>query len=159
MVNTWGGDSQGSTETMLPYMEIDSPIYPRVYDCCGHSAPGCTFPCQCTNPPYNNGNCTWWVDYKYGSVPFTGNAYTWWARFLIIRIGTGRQVPRLPLPVQLLVGWIEKSGSPAYFVLLARNMRESHFLQPHQGSSSCLDILQKKIIQKHTKRTERRYGQ
>ncbi len=41
--------------------------------CCGVSSPGNPFPCD-------NGNCTWWVWYKKGGVPMTGDAYRWGPR-------------------------------------------------------------------------------
>jgi len=94
MANTWGGDSQQRTAAILPYMEIETPISPMVYTCCGYSAPGCTFPCQCSSDPNKQGNCTWWVYYCYGSVPFTGDAGTWW-----------NQVPNIP-------NWYRQTGTP-----------------------------------------------
>lgn len=42
-----------------------------VTNCC-YTDSGNPFPCC------NNGNCTWWCYYKYNSVPFSGNAGTWW---------------------------------------------------------------------------------
>ncbi len=44
-----------------------------VASCCGYYDYDNPFPC-CEN----KGNCTWWVFYKYGYVPFRGDAGTWW---------------------------------------------------------------------------------
>lgn len=38
--------------------------------CCGISDSGNPFPCD-------NGNCTWWVYYIKGYVPFAGSAWEW----------------------------------------------------------------------------------
>lgn len=43
--------------------------------CCGYYWASNPFPC-CTN----QGNCTWWVYYKYGAVPFRHDAGTWWSQ-------------------------------------------------------------------------------
>lgn len=43
--------------------------------CCGYNSPGNPFPCCGTL-----GNCTWWVYYSYGAVPFRNNAGTWWSQ-------------------------------------------------------------------------------
>lgn len=45
----------------------------RGSSCCGYYSSGNPFPC-CDN----RGNCTWWVFYKYGWVPFRGDAGSWW---------------------------------------------------------------------------------
>lgn len=50
-------------------------ISPLVISCCGYVDYGNPFPCCPTQP---SGNCTWWVYYKYGYVPFRLNAHTWW---------------------------------------------------------------------------------
>lgn len=43
--------------------------------CCGYTQSYNRFPC--CNPP---GNCTWWIYYRYGYVPFWGDAGTWWSQ-------------------------------------------------------------------------------
>ena len=43
--------------------------------CCGYYQSHNPFPC-CNN----RGNCTWWVYYKMGGVPFRGDAGTWWGQ-------------------------------------------------------------------------------
>lgn len=53
------------SEAIIPMSGADT--------CCGVSSPGNPFPC-------NNGNCTWWVWYKKGGVPMTGDAYKWGPR-------------------------------------------------------------------------------
>lgn len=50
-------------------------ISPLLSSCCSYNSPGNPFPC-CSN----KGNCTWWVFYKYGYVPFRGDAGTWWSQ-------------------------------------------------------------------------------
>ena len=50
-------------------------ISPLVSPCCGYYQSSNPFPC-CDN----KGNCTWWVYYKYGYVPFRGDAGTWWSQ-------------------------------------------------------------------------------
>ncbi len=49
------------------------------YDASGNRFPccGCNLGCCCN---VQEGNCTWWVYYKFGYVPFTGNAGTWWGQ-------------------------------------------------------------------------------
>lgn len=42
----------------------------RVDTCCGVTDPGNPFPCV-------DGNCVWWVYYKKGYVPMTGDAWRW----------------------------------------------------------------------------------
>lgn len=54
-------------------------VNPAVTNCCGRSSPSNPFPC-CTSNGHDTGNCTWWVYYKYGYVPFTGDAWTWWGQ-------------------------------------------------------------------------------
>ncbi|HLF25740.1 MAG TPA: CHAP domain-containing protein [Anaerolineae bacterium] len=46
-----------------------------VTSCCGYNSPGNPFPCCGAL-----GNCTWWVYYSYGAVPFRGDAGTWWSQ-------------------------------------------------------------------------------
>lgn len=46
----------------------------QMANCCTYYDSGNPFPC-CTA-----GNCTWWVYYKMGSVPFTGDAHTWYGQ-------------------------------------------------------------------------------
>lgn len=66
---------QSVAESSLPEIQV--------LTCCGYTSnAGNTFPCCCCP---DKGNCTWWVYYRYGSVPFKGNADTWW-----------RQVPDYP---------------------------------------------------------------
>lgn len=57
--------------------------------CCNYTNTGNPFEC-CVN-----GNCVWWAYYKMGSVPFTGNAGSWWG-----------QVPNF-------VNWIRHTTMPA----------------------------------------------
>jgi hypothetical protein len=56
--------------------------------CCGLSSIYCStyFPCsRDSSTQVDKGNCTWYVCYCYGQVPFRGDAATWWD-----------QVPRYP---------------------------------------------------------------
>ncbi|MGC9400625.1 MAG: CHAP domain-containing protein [Anaerolineae bacterium] len=46
----------------------------RVSSCCGYYSSGNPFPCCVA------GNCTWWVFYKYGWVPFRHDAWKWWGQ-------------------------------------------------------------------------------
>ncbi|MEW6504986.1 MAG: CHAP domain-containing protein [Chloroflexota bacterium] len=48
-------------------------VNPLITTCCGYTSPGNPFGC-CDN----KGNCVWWVYYRYGSVPFRYDAWTWW---------------------------------------------------------------------------------
>ncbi len=52
--------------------EMTSPL---IEHCCGYYSPTNPFPC-CSD----RGNCTWWVYYQYGGVPFRGDAGTWWGQ-------------------------------------------------------------------------------
>lgn len=48
--------------------------------CCGLYHPACNgFPCSRLDG-VDKGNCTWYVCYCYGEVPFRGNAGTWWTQ-------------------------------------------------------------------------------
>jgi len=49
--------------------------------CCGLSSTYCStyFPCSRLNG-VDKGNCTWYVCYQYGAIPFRGNAGTWWGQ-------------------------------------------------------------------------------
>jgi len=50
----------------------------RNQGCCGLYHPACNgFPCSRLNG-VDKGNCTWYVCYCYGGVPFYGDAGTWW---------------------------------------------------------------------------------
>lgn len=59
----------------LKAVEESGLISPLVSSCCGYNSQGNPFPC-CNN----RGNCTWWVFYKYGYVPFRRDAGTWWSQ-------------------------------------------------------------------------------
>jgi hypothetical protein len=59
----------------LNAVEESGLVGPLLSSCCGYNSPGNPFPC-CSN----KGNCTWWVFYKYGYVPFRGDAGTWWSQ-------------------------------------------------------------------------------
>ncbi|KPL79283.1 CHAP domain-containing protein [Bellilinea caldifistulae] len=50
-------------------------VNPLVTTCCGYTSPGNPF--ECCN---NKGNCVWWVYYKYGYVPFRGDAGKWYGQ-------------------------------------------------------------------------------
>lgn len=79
-----------------------------VANCCGYTSSGNPFPC-CTQ-----GNCTWWAYYKMGSVPFTGNAGTWWGQVPNFA-GWGRSgTPPTDKP---FIAW--KSGSPGHVAHVA----------------------------------------
>jgi hypothetical protein len=56
----------------------DSSCYSVWNGCCGLSSSYCStyFPCSRENGQ-DKGNCTWYVCYRYGSVPFRGDAGTW----------------------------------------------------------------------------------
>ncbi len=49
--------------------------------CCGMSSAFCStyFPCSREND-VDKGNCTWYVCYRYGNLPFRGDAGTWWGQ-------------------------------------------------------------------------------
>lgn len=91
------------TETAVQTSGVISPL---VSSCCGYYSSGNPFPC-CTN----KGNCTWWVYYNYGYVPFRGDAGTWWS-----------QVPNYsdwsrgsqPKKNQENIAWWSKTSSPPY---------------------------------------------
>ncbi|RLC85976.1 MAG: hypothetical protein DRI37_07470 [Chloroflexi bacterium] len=59
--------------------------------CCGHYSSYCSVYFSCCS---DQGNCTWWACYKFGAVPFRGDAGTWWG-----------QVPDYP-------DWSRSTGSP-----------------------------------------------
>lgn len=66
-----------STKAEHPFVgnkTVNQVVAPQLYiaTCCNYYDYGNPFPC-CTE-----GNCTWWVYYKMGYVPFTGHAYSWW---------------------------------------------------------------------------------
>jgi len=50
--------------------------------CCGLASAYCStyFPCSRNNTGTDRGNCTWYVCYQYGAVPFRGHAGTWWSQ-------------------------------------------------------------------------------
>jgi hypothetical protein len=50
-------------------------INAKISSCCGYYSYGNPFGC-CSN----QGNCVWWVYYKYGGVPFRGDAGTWYGQ-------------------------------------------------------------------------------
>ncbi len=50
--------------------------------CCNRYSPYCSNHFGCCS---DQGNCTWWVCYSFGAVPFRGDAESWW-----------RQVPTYP---------------------------------------------------------------
>ncbi len=60
-------------------VEESSVVSPLVNQCCGFTSPGNPFPC-CRVNGQDRGNCTWWVYYQYGGVPFRGDAGTWWSQ-------------------------------------------------------------------------------
>jgi len=62
-------------ETSRQAMTASGIASPLVTSCCGYSSFTNPFPC-CDN----KGNCTWWVYYSYGGVPFRYDAYTWWGQ-------------------------------------------------------------------------------
>jgi hypothetical protein len=70
--------------------------------CCGYSWPGNPFPCD-------NGNCTWWVYYRQGHVPFTGNASTWWGQ-----VGYYRDWRKGYTPVVDGIAWWSATARPPY---------------------------------------------
>lgn len=45
--------------------------------CCNKYSPYCSLYFSCCD---DRGNCTWWVCYKFGAVPFRGDAITWWGQ-------------------------------------------------------------------------------
>ncbi|MBL1128625.1 MAG: CHAP domain-containing protein [Chloroflexi bacterium] len=45
--------------------------------CCNNYSPYCSLYFTCCN---DQGNCTWWVCYRFGVVPFRGDAVTWWGQ-------------------------------------------------------------------------------
>lgn len=49
--------------------------------CCGLSSAFCStyFPCS-RESGADKGNCTWYVCYRYGNLPFRGDAGTWWGQ-------------------------------------------------------------------------------
>lgn len=49
---------------------IQNASFIETENCCGISDPGNPFPCD-------DGNCTWWVYYRKGYVPMTGDAWKW----------------------------------------------------------------------------------
>jgi len=75
---------------------------PAVTTCCGYSWPGNPFPCD-------NGNCTWWVYYRQGYVPFTGNAGTWWGQ-----VGYYRDWRKGYTPVTGGIAWWNSAARPPY---------------------------------------------
>jgi len=50
-------------------------VNPLESSCCGYYSSGNPFEC-CSN----KGNCTWWIYYNYGYVPFRGDAGTWYSK-------------------------------------------------------------------------------
>lgn len=60
-------------------IEESKVVSPLVSTCCGYNSPGNPFPC-CQIGGVDRGNCTWWVYYKYGGVPFRGDAGTWYSQ-------------------------------------------------------------------------------
>ncbi len=83
-------------------------VSPLVSTCCGYSSPGNPFPC-CSN----KGNCTWWVYYKYGGVPFRGDAGTWYSQ--VPNYPTWRR-GRQPCQWNDNIAWW--SGSPGHVAFL-----------------------------------------
>ena len=79
-------------------------ISPLVSSCCGYSQSSNPFPC-CNN----KGNCTWWVYYKFGAVPFRGDAGTWWSQ---VPNYSGWLRSSLPRADQANIAWW--SGSPGH---------------------------------------------
>jgi hypothetical protein len=78
----------------------------RTSSCCGHYSGGNPFPC-CND----QGNCVWWVFYKFGWVPFRGDAGTWW--------GQVPDYPRWwrrssPLSGRPNIAWWSKIDQPDY---------------------------------------------
>lgn len=45
--------------------------------CCNRYSSYCSSYFPCCN---DQGNCTWWVCYSFGAVPFRGDAGTWWGQ-------------------------------------------------------------------------------
>ncbi len=76
--------------------------------CCSFTSNGNPFPC-CTH-----GNCTWWAYYKMGSVPFTGNAGTWWGQVPNFPSWGRSGTPPTNKP---FIAW--KSGSPGHVAHVA----------------------------------------
>ena len=93
----------------LKAVEESGLVSPLTSSCCGKYSPGNPFPC-CDN----KGNCTWWVFYKYGYVPFRGDAGTWWS-----------QVPNYPdwarggIPKKYQENIVWWSGSPGHVAYAA----------------------------------------
>jgi hypothetical protein len=67
-----------STEAEISVEKAITPSYVSV--CCNKSSANNPNYCNCNTDPNKTGNCTWWVFYKYGEVPFRGNASTWWGQ-------------------------------------------------------------------------------
>lgn len=67
------GDTLTSSFVEIPadmYASAKESSNDFVNTCCGVTDTGNPFPCS-------DGNCTWWVYYRQGYVPFTGDAETW----------------------------------------------------------------------------------
>lgn len=80
--------------------------------CCGYSSPGNPFPC-CQEGGVDKGNCTWWVYYMFGGVPFRGDAGTWYGQ--VPDYPTWRR-GSVPSKWQDNIAWW--SGSPGHVAFL-----------------------------------------
>ncbi len=80
-----------------------------VTSCCGYNSPGNPFPCCGAL-----GNCTWWVYYKYGAVPFRGDAGTWWNQVPNYYYDWGRNTTTPRTNQENIVWWSGAPGHVAY---------------------------------------------
>lgn len=96
-------------ESVKQDAQIATGISPLTSGCCAYYQYYNPFPC-CDN----QGNCTWWVYYKYGYVPFRGDAGTWWGQVPDYSYDWGRGgLPRRN-PGENIAWWSGNPGHVAY---------------------------------------------
>jgi hypothetical protein len=119
MLDTFTSPSKEMTMAQVP-QDLEKDAERAVEDstillgnqCCGNYSSYCSLYFSCCS---DRGNCTWWVCYKYGAVPFRGDAGTWWNQVPnYYNWGRGGQPRRNP--GENIAWW---SGSPGHVAHVA----------------------------------------
>lgn len=94
----------------------DNKVIISADQCCGLSSPGNPFQCCSTNSSL--GNCTWHVYRQYGSVPFRGDANSWYYQ---VYITPGWESSNTPPNTSKSIGWHERGSMGHVAYVTSRN--------------------------------------